>query len=308
MSGPITTMDVLPSAEVPDPQSGPIFELYQPRETAIGKTLVRRTLPKRQRRTIGAWCFADHFGPERTGLAMEVGPHPHIGLHTATWLLAGELLHRDSLGSEQLIRPGELNLMTAGSGVTHSEEASPNEVPVHNGIQLWIAQPDRTRNEAPAFEHHDALPEANFDNATATVFLGSFGGVTSSARADTPIVGVEATLGIGSSVLELRKEFEYGIIVLEGRLAFKGSPIEQDALAYFGTGREELMLTAQEPCIFLLLGGEPFAETPLMWWNFVARTRAEIDQAYQDWQERSPRFGSLDSKLDRIDAPKPDWR
>lgn len=309
MSGPITQADALPSIETPTSPDGPAFVLFRPRHSVVGGTDVKRTLPKRQRRTIGAWCFADHFGPEDLDdkPGMEVGPHPHIGLQTATWLLAGELIHRDSLGSEQRIRPGELNLMTAGRGVTHSEESSTAKVTTLHGIQLWIAQPDSTRNEEPRFEHHDALPEANFDNATATVFLGSFGGATSSARADTPIVGVEATLGIGSSVLELRKDFEYGIIVLEGMVAYHGQPVEPDMLAYFGIGRDEIMLTAREPSIFLLLGGEPFKETPLMWWNFIGRTHEEINQAYLDWQSRSERFGSLNSRLERIEAPSPYW-
>lgn len=304
MSGPITPEDLSASHDDPYPGSRPTFELFQSRQTTVGNISVRRALPKRQKRTIGAWCFADHFGPELLDgkQGMDVGPHPHIGLQTATWLLEGELVHRDSLGSEQTIRPGELNLMTAGKGVSHSEESPENRSSIH-GIQLWIAQPNETRNGEPAFEHHDSLPETNFDNATATVLVGTFGGTTSSARTDTPIVGVEVTLGIGSTILELRKDFEYGLIVLEGRVTYQTLAVTPGNLAYFGMGRNEIMLTAQEPCILMLLGGTPFPETLLMWWNFVARTHEELDEARQDWESHSQRFGKVNSKLESIAAP-----
>lgn len=310
MSGPISPED---SATYIDEKRESVsrrsFELYPSRDTVVGNTHVRRALPKRQRRTIGAWCFADHFGPERLNgkPGMEVGPHPHIGLQTVTWLIEGEIVHRDSLGSEQPIHPGQLNLMTAGRGVSHSEESSGRKLPSIHGIQLWVAQPDTTRNDEPAFEHHDAIPEATFDNASAKVFMGSFGGATSSARTDTPIVGMEATLGIGASIFALRKDFEYGLIVLGGKVAFNSQMITPGNLAYFGTSRDELSLTAHEPSIFLLLGGEPFPYEPLMWWNFVARSREEISQAYSDWQSHAERFGQLTSVLDRIEAPKPQW-
>ncbi len=310
MSGPISQADSAASIEEKtEPALRSSFELYPSRVAVVGNTQVRRALPKRQRRTIGAWCFADHFGPETLNgkRGMEVGPHPHIGLQTATWLIEGEIVHRDSLGSEQPIYPGQLNLMTAGKGVTHSEEFSGRKITSMHGIQLWVAQPDATRNGEPAFEHHDAIPEATFDNASAKVFLGSFGGATSSARTDTPIVGIEATLGIGSSVFELRKDFEYGLIVLQGMVGFQSHIIAPGNLAYFGADRYELPLTAREPTTFLLIGGAPFPNNPLMWWNFVARNHEEITQAYSDWQSRAERFGQLSSSLDRIEAPKPQF-
>ncbi|MCL4553376.1 MAG: pirin family protein [Candidatus Marsarchaeota archaeon] len=304
MTGPTTPEDLSAFHDDRYPSSRPAFELFQSRRTTVGNITVRRALPKRQRRTIGAWCFADHFGPELLSdkQGMDVGPHPHIGLQTATWLLEGELVHRDSLGSEQTIRPGELNLMTAGKGVSHSEESPGKRSSIH-GIQLWIAQPNETRNGEPAFEHHNSLPEANIDNATATVLVGSFGGATSSARSDTPIVGVQVTIGIGSTILELRKDFEYGLIVLEGIVTHQNLAVTPGNLAYFPMGRNEIMLTSQEPSILMLLGGKPFSESLLMWWNFVARTHGELDEARQDWNSHSQRFGIVNSKLDSIPAP-----
>lgn len=305
MSSPITEADSFVSPESSSVHQPEIFEVLKSRDTQVGGTPVRRALPKKRRRTIGAWCFADHFEADRR-TSMGVGPHPHIGLQTVTWLLQGELIHKDSLGSNQLIKPGQLNLMTAGSGVSHSEESTNKSNKIH-GIQLWIAQPDATRNQGAAFEHHDYLPETNVDNATATVLVGSFGSATSTARTDTPLLGVEMTLGTGSTVIELKREFEYGIVVLVGSVAYKGQAVTPGNLAYFGSGRDEMMITALRPSILLLLGGEPFPEKPYMWWNFVARTQDELTTAYSEWQNQSSRFGTVASSLPRIEAPKPYW-
>ncbi len=162
------------------------MDVIDSRDETVGRIRVRRALPRTGRRTIGAWCFADHMGPvdvtEEHGL--DIGPHPHTGLQTVTWLVAGQVLHRDSLGSEQLIAPGQLNLMTAGRGVAHAEEATgAYRGPLH-GIQLWIAQPEATRHGAAAFEHHASLPQAEVGAATATVLVGELGGARSPARHD----------------------------------------------------------------------------------------------------------------------------
>src|SRR5688572_17423403 len=155
MSRPVTGHDAAPTPETEAPTAGPVLELLDARESRVGALTVRRALPQRARRTVGAWCFVDHLGPTPPGADVGIAPHPHSGLQTATWLLDGELLHRDSLGSEQEIRPGQLNLMSAGRGVAHSEEATGGrrERTLH-GVQLWLAQPEATRHGPAAFEHH----------------------------------------------------------------------------------------------------------------------------------------------------------
>src|SRR4051794_26091988 len=186
MSGPVDTRDAAADPEQPADPAAPCVEVTEGREATVGTMTVRRVLPRRARRTVGAWCFADHMGPEQVTetRGLDIGPHPHTGLHTVTWLLSGELLHRDSLGSEQLIRPGQLNLMTAGHGVAHAEEASRTYRGELQGVQLWVAQPAVTRHGQPAFEHHVELPLVSLGAGEASVLVGSFGDVVSPARAD----------------------------------------------------------------------------------------------------------------------------
>jgi redox-sensitive bicupin YhaK (pirin superfamily) len=285
-------------------------QILAAREATVGRLRVRRALPRRGRRTVGAWCFADHVGPaEVTQTAgMDIGPHPHTSLQTVTWLVEGEVLHRDSLGSEQLIRPGQLNLMTAGQGVAHSEEASAGYAGTLHGIQLWVAQPEHTRHGPPAFEHHASLPRTDLGNARLTVLVGAFGGVESPARHDTPLVGVDAVMRGGPGEWPLRSEFEYALIVLDGAIDLGQQVVEPGQLAYLGQGRDVLRLSVREPSRALLLGGEPLDEPLLMWWNFVGRTREEIEMACAQWQAEDPRFGRVASPLARIPAPPLAWR
>lgn len=196
MSGPVSTIDA-PAAEADGGHpSPPCIEVSDSRDERVGEIRVRRALPRRGRRMVGAWCFADHMGPadvtENSGL--DVGPHPHMGLQTVTWLTDGEVLHRDSLGSEQVIKPGQLNLMTSGGAVSHAEEATGHYRGTLEGIQLWVALPEHTRHGAGAFEHHVELPQAELDGAVATVLVGDFGNLVSPARHDTPLVGVDLNL------------------------------------------------------------------------------------------------------------------
>jgi redox-sensitive bicupin YhaK (pirin superfamily) len=285
------------------------MEIEDSRESRVGRVPVRRALPRRHRRTVGPWCFADHMGPVRVteDHGLDIGPHPHTGLHTVTWLISGDVLHRDSLGTEQLIRPGQLNLMTAGNGVSHSEEAASGWRGTLHGVQLWVAQPEQTRFGAPAFAHHAALPRLELDHCTLTVLAGSLGGVISPARQDSPLVGVDAVVRPGVSVWPLRPDFEHGLVVLSGEVAIDGRPIRADRFAYLGLGREELVFDAVEPARVLLLGGTPFGEPILMWWNFVARSRTEITGAYEQWKADDGRFGEVHSALDRIPSPPPPW-
>jgi redox-sensitive bicupin YhaK (pirin superfamily) len=227
-----------------------------------------------------------------------------MGLHTVTWLLSGELVHRDSLGSEQPVRPGQLNLMTAGNGVSHAEAAVPGAAPLH-GVQLWVAQPDETRHGPPAFTHHDRLPEVALGSVRATVLLGSLAGVASPARHDTELVGADLAQEPGRAAVPLTPGFEYAFLVTEGRPLVEGHRLEPGQMAYVGRGRVQLDLEADAPARGLLLGGVPFPETPAMWWNFVGRSRPEMVAAARAWNEEDGRFGSVASRLARIPAPDP---
>jgi redox-sensitive bicupin YhaK (pirin superfamily) len=279
------------------------------RPSQVGSLTVRRALPLRGRRTVGAWCFADHMGPvtvtEDEGV--DIGPHPHTGLQTVTWLVAGEILHRDSLGSEQLIRPGQLNLMTAGHGVSHAEERTGGYRGELHGAQLWIAQPEATRHGQAAFEHHAELPQVELEAATATVLVGDLDGTASTARRDTEHVGVELALRPGRTVVPLRRAWEYAVVVLHGAVTVGSTRVLPGHLGYLGADHEECPITAEVATTALLIGGVPFAEPIRMWWNFVARTPAELSAAREEWMADDGRFGSVDSRLPRIPVGPPPW-
>lgn len=283
------------------------MELFDSRTAQVGSMPVRRALPARGRRMVGAWCFADHLGPlavSETG-GLDIGPHPHIGLQTVTWLVDGQALHHDSLGSEQVIRPGQLNLMTAGRGIAHAEEGTGHYRGTMQGIQLWIAQPEATRNGEPAFEHYSSLPQRELPGVVITVLLGDLAGQRSLARHDTPLVGAELDL-FHDAVVPVRPDFEHALIVLTGAVTVDGARFGPGQLAYFAPGRQELVIATGEPTRAMLIGGTPFEAPIVMWWNFVARSRAEIDTAFDAW--RADRFDPVPSALPRIDTPPPFWR
>ncbi|MFL4902174.1 pirin family protein [Streptomyces sp. MMS24-I2-30] len=289
--------------------SGAGVEILGARDVPLGgprAMTVRRTLPQRGRTLIGAWCFADHYGPDdvtATG-GMDVAPHPHTGLQTVSWLFNGEIEHRDSLGSHAFVRPGELNLMTGGSGISHSEVSTPGTTTLH-GVQLWVALPDEHRDAARDFQHHvpDPVP---LDGAGLRVFLGSLAGVTSPVRTFTPLLGAELTLAAGASVLlDLDPGFEHGILVDAGDVHVDGTAVRPAELAYVTPGRTTLTVTngAREAARLILLGGPPFGEEIVMWWNFVGRTDEDIRQAREDW-EHGDRFGVVHGyDGDRLSAP-----
>jgi redox-sensitive bicupin YhaK (pirin superfamily) len=285
------------------------MEITDAREEQVGRMTVRRALPRRGRRTVGAWCFADHMGPVDVteGSGPDVGPHPHMGLHTVTWLVDGQALHRDSLGSEQVIKPGQLNLMTAGHGIAHAEEATGHYRGTLQGIQLWVAQPEATRHGDPDFEHHAELPQVESAGAVATVLVGEFNGVRSPARTDTALVGVEMLLH-ASTVVPLDSSFEHALVVLEGQARIDGEPLGPGRLGYLATGVDELTIEVRDGARIMLLGGVPFDEQVLMWWNFVGRSRAEIDAAYASWEGAGERFGQVASVLPRIPVKAPFWQ
>lgn len=310
MSGPVTPADTtgVESTSAESSVAPVVVEVTEGRVSQVGEFEVRRALPRRTRRMVGAWCFVDHMGPatvDERGLG--VAPHPHIGLQTVTWLLAGEALHRDSLGTEQVIAPGQLNLMTAGRGVSHSEEGTGYRGELH-GVQLWVAQPEHIRHGPPGFEHHGELPQVDLGDAVATVLIGEVAGVASPARRDTEHSGTDLNLRAGRAAIPLRPDYEHALVVLTGTVMVDGILVEPGHLAYLGVGRHAITLTAREPARALLLGGVPFDESVLMWWNFVARTRDEISEAHRDWTTASARFGHVDSQLPRYEIGPPPWR
>ncbi|HET9731409.1 MAG TPA: pirin family protein [Acidimicrobiales bacterium] len=306
MSGPVCRVDVSATTVRDVPGSGEL-EIVEGRATEVGGFGVRRVLPRRGRRTVGSWCFVDHMGPGPVTAThgLDIGPHPHIGLQTVTWLIAGAVLHRDSLGTEQLIRPGELNVMTAGSGVSHSEETTGVYEGSLHGVQLWVAMPSATRGGEPGFEHHRELPQVELDNAAATVLIGDFAGAISPARRDTEHVGVELDLRVGRVAVPLRAGDEHAVIALDGAVSIGGQRLEPGRLGYLGVGRDGLTIDVTEPTRVMLIGGPPFPEAVLMWWNYVARTREEITAAHRAWSSRSPRFGTVPSPLAPMDTPGP---
>ena len=309
MSGPVTPVDAPPEPASTPPEDHPCVEFMPSHDALVGDMQVRRALPRRTRRSVGAWCFVDHMGPalvtEQHGV--DIGPHPHIGLQTVTWLFDGEILHRDSLGSEQLIRPGQLNLMTAGHGVSHAEEATGRYRGALHGMQLWVAQPDTTRHGPPAFEHHADLPSLELEHGAGTVIVGQLDDVTSPARRDSDHVGVELDLRRGTSVVPLDPAAEYALVLADGAVSVGGREIGPGGLAYLGMGRDELALSVTATGRGLLIGGIPLDQPLLMWWNFVARTRDEISAAYDDWAAANERFGTVDSRLARITTQPPLW-
>ena len=307
MSGPVDSTDAVAGAAA-DPEPATV-EVLEPREATVGSMTVQRALPRRQRRTVGAWCFVDLFGPasvtEQGGV--DIGPHPHIGLHTVTYLLDGQVLHRDSLGSEQVIRPGQVNLMTAGRGIAHAEEPTGHYRGVMQGVQLWVAQPDATRGGEPGFAHLAELPRVVVDGVEATVLVGSVGDAMSPARQDTPLVGADLLVPAGECQLPLDPAYENALVVLRGTLLVEGRPVERTRTAYLGVGRTSIGLASPEGARVLLLGGEPFGEELLMWWNFVGRSRDEVVAAGREWQEGADRFGRVESALPRVPAPAVPW-
>ncbi|MFD4025538.1 pirin family protein [Streptomyces sp. NPDC058576] len=274
----------------------PVRELLAPRRVQLGEgTEVRRLLPNLGRRMVGAWAFVDHYGPDDIAdePGMQVPPHPHMGLQTVSWLHDGEVLHRDSLGSLQTVRPRELGLMTSGRAISHSEESPKGHARLLHGAQLWVALPEAHRNIEPHFQHHTDLPVVTAPGLAATVILGELDGAASPGTAYTPIVGADVSLTGGAEArLPLNPDFEYAVLSMSGEAEVDGVPVLPGSMLYLGCGRTELPLRAASDAGLMLLGGEPFEEELVMFWNFIARSGEEIVQARKDWEEGS-RFGEV---------------
>jgi quercetin 2,3-dioxygenase len=288
--GTVSTIDPAPEAINLKPGIVQAVDVVEARKASIGDGAeVRRLLPQRTLRTIGAWCFLDHYGPDEVsrGPGMRVPPHPHIGLQTVSWLFQGLVLHRDSLGSRQLIRPGELNLMTAGRGIAHSEESAAGRPPVLHGLQLWIALPGAERHGEPRFAHHADLPVVRDGAANVTVAIGEYRGERSPAEVFSPLAGYEVAVPGGDDfVLPVREDFEYGVVAVDGSAVVGGALIAPGLLAHLPAGLSEINLSpagGRRLARFFVIGGVPFGEPLLMWWNFVARNGEEITRAREDW-------------------------
>lgn len=301
--------------------------VLDPREVPLGglrAMTVRRTLPHKDISLVGAWCFVDHYGPNRIGAdgpGMDVAPHPHTGLQTVSWLFEGTIEHRDSGGVHGMVRPGEMNLMTGGSGVAHSEVSTPETTVLH-GVQLWLALPDSARHAPRAFDHYEP---ASIDvpvvtgGATARVFIGALAGLEGTDGAaspvvvHTPLLGAELVLQPNTSLtLALRPDFEHGILIDTGSLTLadddgRTTPVAAAELAVIDAGPERIALTAgPDGARVLLLGGTPFEEEIIMWWNFVGRTNEEITTFREEWEAGSERFGQVEGYVGeraRIPAP-----
>lgn len=279
-------------------REGPVRQLLPCRRAELGPRGLPadRTLPNRDRRMVGAWCFADHFGPQdvATGSGMRVPPHPHTGLQTMTWLLSGEVLHRDGVGTMQTILPGQLNLMTAGRGVAHSEQALARSAPVLHGIQLWVALPAAHRDVAPAFEHHGGLPRLQDGGVGVTVLVGELAGLRSPATTYCPLVGAQITLAAGTTAqLPLVTGFEYAVLVAVGVAEVEGAVVKPGPLLYLGTERAGLTVHSAGGATVLLIGGEPFTERLVTWWNLIGADHDEIVAAREDWLA-GRRFGAVE--------------
>lgn len=303
MSGPVDERDREQSDE-------PVIEieLREGRQAAVGGMSIKRVLPTKGRRTVGPWCFVDLMLPPdaEDPDPMEVGPHPHIGLSTVTWLLEGEAIHSDSLGTEQPIRPGQLNLMTAGHGIAHAELATDTRL---LGVQMWLAQPDETRHGESWFEHHGDLPTLDLHHGEAAVFMGRLGEVSSPARTEAGVSGSELKLREGVVEIPVAPSFEYCVAPVDRPVLVAGEVVEPGWLALVPTGLESLRIEAGgSGARAMLLGGTPMETRIQMWWNFVARTREELTEAWRSWQAHdTDRFGAVPSTLERIDAPTPPW-
>lgn len=307
------------AAELASPAEcdGPRALLLESREVPLGGVRameVHRSLPQRELPLVGAWCFLDRFGPQVT--RMRVEPHPHIGLQTVTWPYQGDVRHRDTVGSDVVVQRGALNLMTSGAGIAHSEYSVGDDAVPLDALQLWVALPESRRHGPPAFEQHAVLPEVILPatagaDGSATVVLGDFAGVSSPATTYTPIVGAELRLAPGSTVrVPLNPAWEHALVAVEGEVSVGAGPagqpvaLDRTHLLYLGIRRDHVEIETASGATLFLLGGEPFEDDIVMWWNFVGRSHEEIVEARDAWEADSDRFGHVVGHgAERIPAP-----
>ena len=296
------------ASDSPAPDGSPIELTILPRIRDLGDGFeVRRVLPFVERRMVGPFVFFDQFGPTilRSGAGLDVRPHPHIGLATVTYLLEGEILHRDSLGSRQLIRPGAVNWMTAGRGIAHSER-TPEEVRRHDsrifGVQLWVGLPKAHEETAPAFHHHDGavLPEIEAKGLRLKVIAGNFGATRSPVATFAATLCADAEMAAGTTLALPAEHEERSLYVLSGAVEIGGHRVEPGRLLVFRPG-EEVAIHAPLAARLLLLGGETMDGPRHVWWNFVSSSKERIEQAKADW--KAGRFAHVIDETEFIPLP-----
>ncbi|AZV23112.1 MULTISPECIES: pirin family protein [unclassified Mesorhizobium] len=279
-----------------DPEAGDAFASDQielmviPNAKDIGGFQVRRALPTAKRRLVGPFIFFDRMGPAilRAGQALDVRPHPHIGLSTVTYLFDGKIRHRDSLGTEMVIQPGDVNLMTAGRGIVHSER-TPEELrgaPMSvSGLQTWLALPDDKEEVAPVFENTGALrlPEIDAEGVNGRLIIGDFQGLRSPVRADSETLYADLRLAPGASVKIPADAEERAIYTLEGEVSISGDVFPAERLLVFRPG-DEIVVSSQTGAHFMLFGGASLGSKRYIWWNFVSSSKERIEQAKQEWK------------------------
>jgi hypothetical protein len=281
---------------IPDPLPGDaraadlIESVIVPRARDLGGFEVRRALPATQRQMVGPFIFFDQFGPVlmRSGRGMDVRPHPHIGLATVTWLFDGKIFHRDSLGSEQPIAPGELNWMTAGKGIVHSERTPATELARDRqvfGIQSWVALPKQFEETAPQFEHvaPDDMPLLQDRGVTARVVAGSLFGARSPVKTHSDLFYVDVQLEPGAAIPITAEYEERGVYVADGEIEIADQVFSAGRLLVFRPG-DQITVRSQTKSRLMLLGGEPMDGPRHIWWNFVSSSKERIEAAKQDWK------------------------
>lgn len=270
------------------------MEIISAREVPLGSLRamkVYRTLPHRERTMIGAWCFVDHYGPEET--AMDVAPHPHTGLQTVSWLFEGTIMHHDSADNHVVVAPGEVNLMTAGAGICHSETSTTDTTILH-GVQLWTALPDAARHTTRRFDHF-APPITPIAGGELLVFLGALAGATSPVPTFSPLLGAELRVFAHQTVtLTLDPSFEHGVLVDDGLITINGQSVARTELLFSPVGETQLRITnsGDHTARLIVIGGTPFEEEIVMWWNFIGRSSDEIKHYRAEWEAGSERFGT----------------
>ncbi len=283
---------------VRDPEPGDAFScdavelMVIPNSKDVGGFEVRRALPTARRRLVGPFIFFDRMGPAvlRAGEAMDVRPHPHIGLSTVTYLFDGRIRHRDSLGTEMVIAPGDVNLMTAGRGIVHSER-TPEEIrggPLSmSGLQTWIALPDGKEEIAPEFSNtaQSLLPDFSANGVSGSVVIGSFQGIASPVKAYSDTLYVSVRLEAGAKVQIPAEAEERAIYVLEGSVVIAGDRFPADRLLVFRPG-DEIVVESERGAHFMLFGGASLGSKRYIWWNFVSSSRERIEQAKEEWKTR----------------------
>lgn len=268
-----------------------------PREKDLGGFTVGRILPFVKRRMVGPFIFLDHMGPAdfAAGQGIDVRPHPHIGLATVTYLFDGEIVHRDSLGSLQTIRPGDVNWMTAGGGIVHSERTGSGERAHRHGmhgLQSWVALPKEHEECLPEFFHHSVhqLPEAHLPGLHIRLVAGRAFGMESPVRLYSPLFYAAITMAAGAQFEMPQAYAERALYLLDGQLRIGGETISPRSMPVFNAG-ERIVVEALAPSILMVLGGEPFPEPRYIDWNFVSSSQDRIAQAREDWHNR--RFASV---------------